>query len=117
MAEGDTLLNAVIGAVVSIVLAFLPFATVLGGAVAGYLQVTHADLREGARVGALSGAIALLPVVLLVFAFGAFIPFVPFRVGALSLVVLFVVLVTATVYFVGAGALGGALGAYLVDEF
>jgi hypothetical protein len=117
MAEGDTLLNAAIGAVVSIVLSFLPFATVLGGALAGYLQVTHADVREGARVGALSGAIALVPVVLLLFTFGALIPFVPLEIGALSLVVLFVALVTATVYFVGAGALGGAVGAYLVDEF
>lgn len=33
----NTLMNALIGAAVSIVLAFLPFSTVLGGGVAGYL--------------------------------------------------------------------------------
>lgn len=116
MAEGDTLLNAAIGAAVSIVLSFLPFAAVLGGAVAGYLQVTEKDLGEGARVGALSGAIALVPVVLLLFALGSFIPFLPLEFGAFSFLVIVVVLFTAVVYFLGAGALGGAIGAYLVDE-
>lgn len=116
MAEGDTLLNAVIGAVASVVLSFLPFAAVLGGAIAGYLQVSEKDVGEGARVGALSGVIALVPVLLLLFALGSFIPFLPFEIGALSLVVLVVVLVVTSAYFVGAGALGGALGAYLVDE-
>lgn len=117
MAEGDTLLNAAIGAAVSIVLSFLPLAAVLGGAVAGYLQVTQQDVGEGARVGALSGLIALVPVVLLLFALGAFIPFLPFEIGALSFVALLVVFVVAALYFVAAGALGGAIGAYLVDEF
>nr|WP_310918613.1 DUF5518 domain-containing protein [Haloarcula sp. S1CR25-12] len=38
MGEHDTLLNAVIGVVASVVLGFVPFSTVLGGAVAGYLE-------------------------------------------------------------------------------
>lgn len=116
MAEGDTLLNAGIGAVVSIVLSFLPFAAVLGGGLAGYLQVRERDVTEGARVGAISGVIAFVPVFLLLFAFGAFLPFLPFEIGALSFVVLLVVFVTAFAYFVGAGAVGGAIGAYLKDE-
>lgn len=116
MAEGDTLLNAAVGAVVTIVLSFLPFAAVLGGGVAGYLQVTDRDVREGARVGALSGAIALVPVVLLLFALGSVVPFLPLEIGAFSFVLIVVVLFTAAVYFLGAGALGGAIGAYLVDE-
>lgn len=116
MSEGDTVLNAFIGAVVSIVLAFLPFATVLGGGVAGYLQVGHGDVREGARVGAFSGGIAFVPVLLILFGLAAFVPFLPLELGALSLVTLFVITIVAGVYFVGAGALGGAVGAYLKDE-
>ncbi|WP_255196409.1 DUF5518 domain-containing protein [Halorarius litoreus] len=117
MAEGDTLLNAAIGAAVSIVLSFLPFAAVLGGAVAGYLQVREQDVGEGARVGAISGLIALVPVVLLLFAIGSFLPFLPLEVGAFTTIALVVVLVVATLYMVAAGAVGGAIGAYLVDEF
>ncbi|WP_255150014.1 DUF5518 domain-containing protein [Halorarius halobius] len=116
MAEDDTLLNAAIGAAVSILLSWLPAAAVLGGAVAGYLQVHEADLGEGARVGAISGLIALVPVLLLLFLFAAFIPFVPAEIGALGLVFGLVVVVGSAIYFVGAGALGGALGAYLKEE-
>lgn len=116
MGEGDTLLNAVIGAVASIVLSFLPFGIVLGGAVAGYLQGAAKDYQEGATVGALAGLFALLPVLGLLFVLGAAVPFLPLELGALSVVVLLFVLFGSAVYFVGGGALGGALGAYLVDE-
>lgn len=58
--EGEFCVNALIGAVVMIVLSWIPFATVLGGGVAGYL---HRGTRmEGARVGAVSGLIAAIPV-------------------------------------------------------
>jgi hypothetical protein len=116
MGEGDTLLNAVIGAVASIVLSFLPFGIVLGGAVAGYLQGAAKDYREGAMVGALAGLLALLPVAGLLFVIGGAIGFVSLELGALSFVVMLFVLFGSAVYFVGGGALGGAIGAYLIDE-
>jgi len=50
MTEGDTLENAIVGAVVTALTAsFVPFAPVAGGAVAGYLQ--GRDREEGLRVG------------------------------------------------------------------
>lgn len=116
MAEGDTLLNAGVGALVSIVLSWLPFAAVLGGAVAAYLEVSEADVGEGARVGALSGLIALLPVVLILFLLGSLVPFLPLEIGALGAIALFFVFVVTAAYLIGAGALGGVLGAYLKEE-
>lgn len=117
MGEGDTLLNAVVGAVAAVALSFLPFGIVLGGAVGGYLQGAAKDYREGATVGALAGLFALLPILASLFVAGAAIPFLPLELGALSLVVLPLVLFVSAGYLVGGGALGGALGAYLVDEF
>jgi len=119
MGEGDTLLNAVIGAVASVVLSFLPFGIVLGGAIAGYLQGAAKNYREGATVGALAGLLALLPVLGLLFLFSSVFPvfagFDPRLVGPVILVAVFAVVVSA-VYFVGGGALGGVIGAHLVDE-
>ncbi|WP_435195210.1 DUF5518 domain-containing protein [Natronomonas sp. EA1] len=114
MAAGDTLLNALIGAVVSVVLSFLPFATVLGGGIAGYLQ--DGDYATGAKVGALSGLIAFLPFVGLAALVGAFLPFVPIEVAGLGLLAILVIGVIGLGYFVGAGALGGVLGVYLRNE-
>jgi hypothetical protein len=117
MAQGDTLLNALIGAIVSVVLAFLPFSTVLGGAVAGYLQ--QESREDGLRVGAYSGLIAAIPILLFVmligtvFFFGAY--FEP--QAAIGFVFVFFALAVALVYAVGLSALGGYLGAYIADEY
>ncbi|WP_246310136.1 DUF5518 domain-containing protein [Halorarum halophilum] len=116
MPADDTLKNAAIGAVASIVLFFLPFSPALGGALAGYLQ--GGDTDEGLRVGALSGAIAAVPLaVLAVLVTAVFVIAAPGR-AALAFVVFFVVvLFVALLYGVGLGALGGLLGAYLNEEF
>lgn len=115
MAEGDTLLNAAIGAVLSVVGApLLPVAAVFGGAVAGYLQ--GGDERDGARVGALSGVIATVPVVLVLSLALLFLPFVPFEFAAVGVFVLGILLFVSAAYLVGAGAVGGVIGAYLHDE-
>ncbi|NEU55212.1 DUF5518 domain-containing protein [Halorussus sp. MSC15.2] len=113
--DPNTLLNALVGAVVTVVGApVLPFSAVVGGGVAGYLQ--RGDLGEGATVGAVAGALAAIPaflfawVVVGVFLLGAD-PF--FALSGLFAGFLFVVVVG---YLVGAGALGGALGAYLRRE-
>jgi hypothetical protein len=119
MGEGDTLLNAVIGAVVTVLTSFVPLSPVIGGAVAGYLQ-----RRDGPTVGALSGVLAAIPLVavfglfLAVFAavigLGAPTEFLAFgALGAIGLVLLFLGLVVISAVL---GALGGLLGVYLYEE-
>lgn len=116
MGEHDTLLNAVIGAVASIVLSFVPLSPLLGGAVAGYLQGgTRAD---GLRVGAISGVLSLLAGAVF---FGLFVLFVgvfyigsgaPGAVGAFGFLFFLVAAVASALYTVGLSAVGGWLGNY-----
>jgi hypothetical protein len=118
----DSTLHALIGAVVTVVFSFIPFSPVLGGGVAAYLS--DADTSDGVRLGAISGLIASIP--LLLFGFLAFAIFGLFTVGgpgmdgmAVGLGGLFVLLLVGVVglaYTVGLSALGGYLGAYLVGE-
>ena len=115
MAEGDTLLNAVIGGIASIVLSFVPFSPVLGGALAGYLQ--GGDRGEGVRVGAYAGVVAAVPLALLLFlavaVFGVFA--LGGRPGGGAILVVFFLFVAAVVagIIVGLSALGGWLGNYV----
>ncbi|WEL18788.1 MULTISPECIES: DUF5518 domain-containing protein [unclassified Halorhabdus] len=119
MAEGNTLLNAVIGAVATVVFTFVPFSPLVGGAVAGYLQ--GGDESAGIRVGALSGLIAAIPLVFALTLLATIIPFLPAFGTAGSITALFgilgiIVLMFALVYSVGLSALGGLLGRYLARE-
>lgn len=114
----NTLLNALIGGVLGIVVSFVPFSTVLGGGVAGYLE--GGDSRSGARVGALAGLVAFVPLVLVI---GVLFVFIPVTGGPNAeipagfwLVVVLVLLLTA-VYSVGLSAFGGVLGVYVKNEF
>ncbi|MFB6129473.1 MAG: DUF5518 domain-containing protein [Salinigranum sp.] len=124
----DTLVHALVGAAVSVVLSFVLFSPVLGGAVAGYLHGT-----DGLRVGAISGLLAAIPLALflaLVGLVGGFFVAVPAMggvgpgfhpgvglgvTGAFLLLVLFGAAVAA-VYTVALSAVGGLLGVYVVDE-
>lgn len=118
MGEGDTLLNAVVGGIAAFVLSFVPLSPVLGGALAGYLQ--GGTRNDGIRVGALSGLVTAVPLVLggafffLVATFA--VPFgdpgAGFGLGALLLFVLFA-LVVGGLYTVGLGAVGGWIGNYV----
>ena len=64
MAEGDTGVNVLLGAIATVILgSAVPFAPVLGGAIAGYLQ--GGDRSEGLRVGLYAGLVALIPLFLL----------------------------------------------------
>ena len=119
MSDRSTLVNAFLGAVVSIVLAFLPFSPVLGGAVAGYLE-----RRDGVRVGAISGAITALPLALVVVVavlFGSLFVIAPDPVvGGGILLVTAVTLLGVTLvalYTVVLSAVGGYLGVYVYGEF
>ena len=115
MAEGDTLLNAVIGGIASIVLSFVPFSPVLGGAVAGYLH--GGDRGEGVRVGAYAGVVAAIPLALLLFVavaiFGVFA--MGGRPGGGAILVVFFLFAAVVVagIIVGLSALGGWLGNYV----
>jgi hypothetical protein len=118
MARGETLRNAVIGAVVSIVLGFLPFSTLLGGGVAGYLQ--RGSRRDGSRTGALAGLITTIPLVLVGWLWGAgiFMTLPGIDLGAVFGVgaVLAVVVLLVLVYTVGLTAIGGYLGAHVAAK-
>ena len=113
MGDGDTLLNALIGAAVTLVTSFVPFSPVIGGAVAGYLQ--RGDTRAGAKVGALSGlfyagagALFVVPFLLFVF-LGAELP--GFGLALVIAMAGILALISA-----GLGALGGVIGVYVLDE-
>lgn len=118
-AAPDGVTNAIAGAAVSVVVAFVPFSSAVGGFVAGYL---HGQGRAAAtRVGALSGLFAVLPVaVLALFLVGglaAGVADVGATAGALLLVggVLFVLLSTVAVT-VGLGAAGGYVAARVAER-
>lgn len=110
--DSSTAMNALVGAVVTLVAApFLPFAAVLGGGVAGYLQ--RSDRGGAALVGTAAGGIAAVPALLFVWVtVGAFLggpglhAATVSRVGILGLVVV-------VGYHLLAGAVGGALGGYV----
>jgi hypothetical protein len=119
MAEGNTRQNALVGAVVTVLTSFTGLAPVVGGAVAGYL-----NRRDGVKVGAISGAIATIPLLFIFFLVGSFLAFVPVMGGGpragfgagLGIVVLVFVFGLLLVYSVGLGALGGYVGEYLYTE-
>ncbi|WP_436933614.1 DUF5518 domain-containing protein [Halovenus marina] len=119
MAEGDTLLNAAIGAVVTVVLSFTTVSPVLGGGVAGYLQ--RGDPGDGLRVGAISGLIATIPFLLLIVLFGGFLFTGSMFGGGLGIpggfvLVLLFGLILALVWTMTLSALGGYVGAYIATE-
>lgn len=120
MGEGDTFLNAVIGAVVTVVLSFTGFSPLLGGGVAGYLQ--RGTRRGGAKVGALAGVLAFLPFLLLIFLGVGVFAVVPTRGGLgmpgfVELLIIFLIIFPLVLLWnVGLSAIGGYLGVFLHDE-
>lgn len=129
----SSFIYAVIGAVAMTVFSWIPFAPVVGGALAGYLESTEPDRTRSAskramRVGGIAGALAMIPAVVIAgiilsivgiawlgagasgSGVGAWLG-VPIVAGVFGLFVLAMI----AVYHVGLGALGGWLGAELVD--
>jgi len=115
MGKDDTLLNALLGALVTVVLSFTGFSPILGGAAAGYLQQNGPG--DGARVGALSGLVASLPVLLVFILFAGALPFFPLRIAAASFVFLVFVAVFVIGYTVALSAAGGYIGGYVEEEY
>lgn len=121
MGEGDTLVNAVIGGIASVVLSFVPLSPLLGGAVAGYLE--GGSRNDGLRVGVYAGIVAAIPlvlgVVLVLVASGVAVVGAGPRSGggiALFLLVAVGALVLGGLYTVGLSAAGGWLGNYLKQD-
>lgn len=114
----DRWLYALVGAVVTVVTAFIPLSPVLGGGVAGYLATT--DDREGLRIGALSGLIAAVPIVA-IFGLVVLVMFFGMAVSGEVAGPLFVVTVLLVIgafvvgYTVALSAVGGFLGAALAE--
>lgn len=101
--------NAILGAVVTIVGAFVPFSPVLGGAVSGHLQ--GGSDRSALRTGILAGLFAAVPVAI---AYGVITWSLVDSATGLTPVVLTVLgisLVLSLAYMVGLSGLGGYLGA------
>lgn len=115
-----TFLNAFLGAVVAVVLAALPFSTVLGGAIAGFLE--GADGTDATLTGALSGLITLLPLAgvgVLVFSLLGIGIGLGAPPGGVAIAVAFFGAIVAAfvVYTVGFAALGGYVGAVIAREY
>src|SRR6056297_254859 len=119
MDSENTLLNALVGAIATTVLSFTGISPLLGGAVAGYLNSDgEPDGGDGLRVGALSGAIASIPIVGLLLLGLVLLPFLglfgfPLEAGiAVGGVVVFgaIIVIGGVAYTVVLSALGGLLG-------
>lgn len=126
MGDGYTLLNALVGAVVNLLVAsVVPFAPVAGGEVAGYLE--GGSRGDGLGVGAMVGAIATLSVVSFFYLFGGLLDVavqVPVMVAGIpgtvfllipggGVLTLAFLLFVVPLIIVGLGAAGGWLGNYV----
>lgn len=111
----NTAINALIGAAITVITAFfIPLSPVLGGATAGYLEGANAD--NGLKIGAISGLIALLPLLVIVPVLLVVLIFDP--IAAVSFVVIIAIIAAfLATYTIGLSALGGVLGVYLYKEF
>jgi hypothetical protein len=123
----ETWLNAVLGGVVTLVLApVLPFALVLGGAVAGYLETDEQETarNDGLRVGVLAGVVAFLALLVFAVLLGSLLFVViaslvgapPGFVSGLGGAVFLLGALFVGVSVVGLSAVGGWLGVRIHDE-
>ncbi len=110
--QTNPLIYALIGGIAGIVLSFLPLSTMLGGALAGYLDGRHPS--DGLKIGAIAGCIMLIPftVIGFVILFLIGVTGAPLAFGILG----FFIFLLATLYTVGLSALGGYIGSYLQAE-
>lgn len=115
-ATPNAVLNAVIGGVVTAATTIFlgPFSPVVGGSVAGYLE--GGETIDGLKVGAFSGLVALVPLLLFLPLLLFVVPVVGPRGGIAFLFAMVFGLSILGAYVVGLGALGGVLGAYLKRE-
>ncbi|MFC7132426.1 MULTISPECIES: DUF5518 domain-containing protein [Salinibaculum] len=102
----------VVGAIVGVVLGFVPFSPVIGGAAAGYLDPDRT--ASGVGTGTLAGLFATLPVlVVAVFAGAGLFVGLPGDVAGIVAVVLAVGVLISLAYLVVLSVLGGYFGGWL----
>lgn len=117
----ETLINAVIGAAAAVILSSLPLSTLLGGAIAAYLE--GGTPSDGIRVGAIAGLLMFVPFLLIGIFFGSVLftgsAFVPMGGGRprtpIGIIAIFMGAV-GLIYTIGFSAVGGYLGNYLEGE-
>lgn len=121
MAEGDTAINAVLGAVATTVLSgAVPFAPLFGGALSGYLQ--GGDRNDGLRIGVISGLVSLvLSAILLGLVFLVFVLILAgggasWASGVFWSFFFVMGFLFSAVYIVGLSTVGGWVGNYLKYE-
>ena len=108
----STAINGLVGGLAGSALSFVPFAAVLGGAIAGYLE--GGTPSDGFKPGVIAGAIMFVPTALI----GMFVLVLFGLYGTPSAIGIFGVIFVVFVflYTVGLGVLGGYLGVYLKNE-
>lgn len=110
---------ATVGAVVAVGLSFVPFSTLLGGGVAGYL--TPSGSANTTRVGALAGLLVAIPAVLIIgfTTVGLYTGLAVLAETGLQLLTVGVMIVTALFVLavsIGLGGLGGYVAPIVADR-
>jgi len=126
---GARLVNAVVGAVATLVLApLLPLSPVVGGGASGYLEARRdGDRADGLWTGVGAGLIAVVVLAAVLVLFGTLFfgfltggmgpgPMGPGRFGGFTTVAFLLVAVLGAAYVVGLSGVGGWLGVYLHEE-
>lgn len=118
--EGKTLVNIIIGAVVTLVVSFVPvvqgLAPAIGGGVAGYLQ--NRGVGGGMKVGAGVTFVFMIPAVIFIVVFSGFIAsMVPMMgAGMMTGTVLFLALIAIFFWSFVLSVIGGAVGGAVADS-
>lgn len=110
---------AILGAVVTTILSFVPFSPVLGSGLAGYLEQPASG--RSVRVGVLSGLLSMVPVLLILgfLTVGLYSGLATVQEAGLGIVVIAAMvfgLLVLSVYGAGLGAIGGFAGGRLAES-
>lgn len=106
--SASTTATAILGALVTVAAAFVPFSPVLGGGVAGYLRA--GDAASAVRTGALAGVLATVPVLVVYAAITWTLLGTGSGLTGLIALVFAVSLLVSVAYVTVLSAVGGYLG-------
>jgi hypothetical protein len=116
---GSTRSYAVVGAVATAILSFIPFSPLVGGGVAGYLA--QSDTGRSVSAGGLSGFLAMLPALsilgfLIVGIYTSLATIGEAGLGIVAAAAMLLVVLFVAAYGAGLGALGGFLGGRFAER-
>jgi hypothetical protein len=116
---GSTRSYAVLGAVATAILSFIPFSPLVGGGVAGYLA--QSDTGRSVSAGGLSGFLAMLPALsilgfLIVGMYTGLAGVGEAGLGIVAAAAMLIVVLFVVAYGAGLGALGGFLGGRFAEN-